>query len=92
MRPGVITVLLLSIVATWNNFFLPLIMLSTSKLYPLTVGIGLWQTLAASNNSGGQSLWSLIIVGSLVSIVPLIVAFLTLQKYWQGGLAVGSLK
>jgi multiple sugar transport system permease protein len=92
MRPGVITVLLLSVVATWNNFFLPLIMLSTSKLYPVTVGIGLWQTLAASNNSGGQSLWSLIIVGSLVSIVPLIVAFLTLQKYWQGGLAVGSLK
>ena len=92
MRPGVITVLLLSIVATWNNFFLPLIMLSTSKLYPLTVGIGLWQTLAASNNSGGQSLWSLIIVGSLVSIIPLIVAFLTLQRYWQGGLAVGSLK
>ncbi|GAB2586852.1 hypothetical protein GCM10027087_29000 [Paractinoplanes abujensis] len=39
-----------------------------------------------------QSLWNLIIVGSLVSIVPLIVAFLTLQRYWQGGLSVGSLK
>ncbi|XVV16230.1 carbohydrate ABC transporter permease [Actinoplanes sp. CA-131856] len=92
MRPGVITVLLLSIVSTWNNFFLPLTMLSTSKLYPLTVGIGLWEQLASSNNGGGQSLWNLIIVGSLVSIVPLVVAFLTLQKYWQGGLAVGSLK
>ncbi|MFF5083447.1 carbohydrate ABC transporter permease [Actinoplanes sp. NPDC000266] len=92
MRPGVITVLLLSVVSTWNNFFLPLTMLSTSKLYPLTVGIGLWEQLASSNNGGGQSLWNLIIVGSLVSIVPLVVAFLTLQKYWQGGLAVGSLK
>nr|WP_097326860.1 carbohydrate ABC transporter permease [Actinoplanes atraurantiacus] len=92
MRPGVITVLLLSIVSTWNNFFLPLTMLSTSKLYPLTVGIGLWEQLASSNNGGGQSLWNLIITGSLVSIVPLVVAFLTLQKYWQGGLAVGSLK
>ena len=92
MRPAVVTVLLLSVVATWNNYFLPLTMLSSSKLYPLTVGIGLWEGLASSNNGGGQSLWSLIIVGSLVSIVPLVVAFLTLQKYWQGGLAVGSLK
>jgi len=92
MRPGVITVLLLSIVSTWNNFFLPLTVLSSSKLYPLTVGIGLWEQLASSNNGGGQSLWNLIIVGSLVSIIPLIIAFLTLQKYWQGGLAVGSLK
>ncbi|MCY1144371.1 carbohydrate ABC transporter permease [Actinoplanes sp. Pm04-4] len=92
MRPGVITVLLLSVVSTWNNFFLPLTMLSSSKLFPLPVGIGLWTQLASSNNAGGQSLWNLIIVGSLVSIVPLVVAFLTLQKYWQGGLAVGSLK
>jgi multiple sugar transport system permease protein len=92
MRPAVVTVLLLSVVATWNNYFLPLTMLSSSKLYPVTVGIGLWEQLASGNNGGGHSLWSLIIVGSLVSIIPLIVAFLTLQKYWQGGLAVGSLK
>ncbi|MFC7272675.1 carbohydrate ABC transporter permease [Paractinoplanes rhizophilus] len=92
MRPGVVTVLLLSIVATWNNFFLPLTMLSSSKLYPLTVGIGLWSQLASANNGGGQSVWNLIIIGSLVSIIPLIIAFLTLQKYWQGGLSVGSLK
>jgi multiple sugar transport system permease protein len=92
MRPGVITVLLLSVVATWNNYFLPLTMLSDSKLYPLTVGIGLWEQLASSNNGGGTSVWGLIITGSLVSIIPLIVAFLTLQRYWQGGLAVGSLK
>ena len=92
MRPAVVTVLLLSVVATWNNYFLPLTMLSSSKLYPLTVGIGLWEQLASSNNGGGHSVWSLIIVGSLVSIVPLVIAFLTLQKYWQGGLAVGSLK
>ena len=92
MRPAVITVLLLSIVGTWNNYFLPLTMLSNSKRYPITVGIGLWEQLASSNNGGGHSLWSLIIVGSLVSIIPLIIAFLTLQKYWQGGLSVGGLK
>jgi multiple sugar transport system permease protein len=93
MRPAVVTVLLLSVVGTWNNYFLPLAMLSNSQLYPITVGIGLWQGLAAQNNGGGgTSLWTLIIVGSLVSIIPLIIAFLSLQKYWQGGLAIGSLK
>ncbi|HWU47015.1 MAG TPA: carbohydrate ABC transporter permease [Humibacter sp.] len=92
MRPALITVLLLSVVGTWNNYFLPLAMLSTSKLYPITVGLGLWSQLASSNNGGGHSLWSLIIVGALVSIIPLIIAFLTLQKYWQGGLSLGSLK
>jgi multiple sugar transport system permease protein len=92
MRPAIVTVLLLSIVGTWNNYFLPLTMLSSSKLYPLTVGIGLWEQLASSNNGGGQSLWNLIVIGALLSIIPLVVAFLTLQRYWQSGLAVGSLK
>jgi multiple sugar transport system permease protein len=92
LRPALVTVLLLSVVGTWNNYFLPLAMLSTERLYPLTVGIGLWSQLASSNNGGGHSLWSLIIVGSFVSIIPLVVAFLTLQKYWQGGLSLGSLK
>jgi multiple sugar transport system permease protein len=92
MRPALVTVLLLSIVGTWNNFFLPLVMLSSTNLYPVTVGIGLWENLASSNNGGGASLWNVIIIGAFVSIVPLIIAFLSLQKYWQGGLSLGSLK
>jgi multiple sugar transport system permease protein len=92
LRPAIVTVLLLSIVATWNNYFLPLAMLSSSKLFPVTVGIGLWQSLASANNSGGTSLWSLIVIGSLVSVIPLIIAFLSLQRYWRGGLTLGSLK
>ncbi|MEA9985041.1 MULTISPECIES: carbohydrate ABC transporter permease [Subtercola] len=92
LRPAFVTVLLLSVVATWNNYFLPLAMLSNSKLFPITVGLGLWEGQASANNSGGVSLWGLIIIGSLVSIIPLVIAFLTLQKYWQGGLAIGSLK
>lgn len=92
MRPAFITVLLLSVVSCWNNFFLPLAMLSSPRLFPITVGIGLWQGQASANNGGGESLWSLIIVGSLISIIPLVIAFLSLQRYWQGGLAMGSLK
>ena len=92
MRPAIVTVMLLSIVATWNNYFLPLAMLNDNNLYPVTVGLDLWQGLASGNNGGGFSLWSIIVMGSLVSIIPLIVAFLSLQKYWQGGLSLGSLK
>lgn len=92
MRPAFITVLLLSIVGTWNNYFLPLVMLQNTRLFPITVGIGLWEGQASGNNGGGHSLWGLIIIGSLVSVVPLVIAFLSLQKYWQGGLAIGSLK
>jgi len=92
MRPAVVTVLLLSMVATWNNFFLPLAMLSDNSLFPVTVGLNQWTSLASANNGGGHSLWSLIIIGSLVSVIPLVIAFLSLQKYWQGGLSIGSLK
>jgi multiple sugar transport system permease protein len=93
MRPAMVTVLLLSIVSSWNNYFLPLAMLSDNRLFPVTVGIGLWQSTASTYGAaGGQSLWSIIILGSLVSVVPLIIAFLTLQRYWQGGLSIGSLK
>lgn len=91
MRPAVVTVLLLAIVGTWNNFFLPLVMFSNPQLFPVTVGLGALQS-QAQVNTGGQSLWNLVITGALLSIVPLIVSFLTLQRYWQGGLSIGSVK
>ncbi|WP_369056487.1 carbohydrate ABC transporter permease [Kineococcus terrestris] len=91
LSPGFVTVLLFALVATWNNYFLPLIMLRTPDLYPLTLGLARWQSAAAAG-SGGQVLFSSVITGSLVSIVPLIIAFLYLQKYWQTGLATGGVK
>ena len=91
LLPGSITVLLFSLVATWNNYFLPLIMLNSEDKYPLTVGLALWQSTAAAG-SGSQALFSTIITGSLLSIVPLVIAFLFLQRYWQSGLATGGVK
>jgi multiple sugar transport system permease protein len=92
MRPAVVTVLLLSAVASWNNYFLPLAMLSDNRLFPVTVGLGLWQGIASANNAGGTSLWSLIIMGALVSVIPLVIAFFTLQRHWRGGLSIGGLR
>ncbi len=92
MRPVIVTVLLLSVVSSWNNYFLPLAMLVDNRLFPVTVGIGLWQSTASTYGAAGTNLWSIIILGSLVSIIPLIIAFLCLQRYWRGGLTVGALK
>ncbi|QHT56721.1 carbohydrate ABC transporter permease [Cellulomonas sp. H30R-01] len=89
--PGLVTVLLFTLVATWNNYFLPLIVLNSPDLFPLTVGLAQWQATAAGG-SGSRPLFSSVITGSLISIIPLIVAFLFLQRYWQSGLATGSVK
>jgi multiple sugar transport system permease protein len=89
--PGFVTVLLLSFVATWNNYFLPLVVLSTPELYPLTIGLASWNDLAGAGG-GAHSLYPLVITGALVAVVPIIFVFLFLQRYWQGGLTFGSLK
>jgi multiple sugar transport system permease protein len=91
LGPGIVTVLLFTLVATWNNYFLPLIMLNSGELYPLTVGLAQQESTSAAGG-GAQALFSTVITGSFVSIIPLIVAFLYLQRYWQTGLATGGVK
>jgi multiple sugar transport system permease protein len=90
LAPGFVTVLLFNVVATWNNFFLPLIMLKNPDWYPLTLGLYTWNEQAAT--TGGEAVFNLVITGSLLTIVPLVAAFLLLQRYWQSGLAAGSVK
>ncbi|GAA1676152.1 carbohydrate ABC transporter permease [Kribbella yunnanensis] len=90
LAPGVVTVLLFAVVATWNNYFLPLIMLSKPSLYPLTVGLTQWNNQATG--VGANPIYNLVITGSLLTIVPLVVAFLLLQRFWQSGLSAGSIK
>jgi multiple sugar transport system permease protein len=89
MVPGLMTVALLSVVAVWNNYFLPLIIFSKNSLYPLTVGVGLWTQRA--QNSGNAQIFPLVVIGGLVTIIPLIALFLLLQRYWRSGLLLGSI-
>ncbi|PPF48769.1 ABC transporter permease [Rathayibacter sp. AY1G1] len=90
LSPGIVTVVLLTVVATWNNYFLPLIMLSEPTWYPLTVGLSQWS--AQATGVGAQPIYNLVITGSLLTIVPIVIAFLFLQRYWQSGLTAGSVK
>lgn len=90
LAPGIVTTSLFTIVATWNNYFLPLIMLKDADWYPLTIGLNQWKDQA--NTAGGTAIQNLVITGSLITIIPLVIAFLLLQKYWQSGLAAGAVK
>lgn len=90
LAPGIVTTSLFTIVATWNNYFLPLIMLKDADWYPLTIGLNQWKDHA--NTAGGTAIQNLVITGSLITIIPLVIAFLLLQKYWQSGLAAGAVK
>ena len=89
--PGFVTILLFQFVATWNNYFLPLVVLSDPVHYPVTVGLASWNAQATAGG-GASVLFSLVITGALVATVPIVVAFLFLQRYWQGGLTFGSLR
>jgi multiple sugar transport system permease protein len=88
MVPGLITVFLFQFVAIWNNFLLPFVMLSTDDRFPVTVGL---YTLL-NQGSTTPALYSLVIMGSLLSIIPLVVLFLSLQRYWRVDLMAGAVK
>lgn len=88
MVPGLVTVFLFQFVAIWNNFMLPYIMLGDDKLFPLTVGLSGLLNQGASQ----PAMYTSVITGALLSILPLAALFLTLQRYWQVDLAAGAVK
>ncbi|MEF2877769.1 MAG: carbohydrate ABC transporter permease [Blautia sp.] len=92
LAPALVTVFLFAFVSIWNNFFLPLIMLKNTDLYPLTMGLYQWNLLGSSAGGSGEMIQNLVLAGALLTILPLIIAFLCLQKYWQSGLALGAEK
>ncbi len=88
MVPAMVTVFLFQLVGIWNNYFLPLVMLSDDVLYPITLGLSNW-------NSQTQRLpefYELTTGGVLLSIIPLLVAMLVLQRFWRGGMTAGAVK
>lgn len=88
MRPGIVTVFLFQFVAIWNNFFLPLIMLTDPKLFPVSLGLYQWSNRATQFPDYNP----LVITGSMLAILPLILAFVVLQRQWRSGLAAGGIK
>jgi multiple sugar transport system permease protein len=88
MGPALVTVFLFQFVAIWNNFFLPLVVLSRNDLFPVTLGLYAWQGQALGN----PDIVSLVITGSLVASLPLVILFFALQRYWRAGATAGAVK
>lgn len=86
MLPALVTILLFQFVEIWNNYLLPAMVLGDDRLQPVTVGLVGW------NASHVAVPPALVVVGSLVSIVPLLLAFLSLQRFWRAGMTAGALK
>jgi len=91
LAPGLVTVLLFAFVGAWNNYFLPLLVLRDSSAYTLTVGLANWNALAAQPGQA-QVLYAIVITGSVVAVLPVMLVFLFLQRYWQHGLSLGGVK
>lgn len=88
MTPALVTVFLFQFVGIWNNYFLPLVMLSNPNLYPITLGLTSWQSFQDRQ----PELYQLVVGGAFVSVIPLMVAMIVLQRFWRTGLTQGSVK
>jgi len=89
MIPALVTIFLFQFVTIWNNYFLPLVMLSDERLFPITVGLQTWNVTTAGSS---KFLYGLIITGALISSIPLLAGCVVLQRFWRGGLGTGSVK
>lgn len=85
LAPAMVTIFLFIFVATWNNFLLPLMMLTSDALKPIT--LGLYGMMSYFDPTYGA-----VMQGALLGVLPLIVLFLGLQRFWQAGLAAGAVK
>ena len=85
LAPAMVTIFLFIFVATWNNFLLPLMMIKSDSMKPVT--LGLYGMLSYFDPTYGA-----VIQGAMFGIIPLIIIFLALQRFWQAGLAAGSVK
>ncbi|MFJ4873167.1 carbohydrate ABC transporter permease [Streptomyces sp. NPDC088757] len=88
VMPGFVTVFLFQFTAIWNNFFLPLVMLSDNKLFPVSLGLFTWNV----QTKAFPEYYPLVVTGALLAVVPLILAFVLLQRHWKAGLTAGSVK
>ena len=86
--PGFFTIFLFQFTSIWNNFFLPLVMLSDNRLFPVSLGLFAWDT----QTSAFPEFYPLVVTGSLLAILPLVIAFVILQRHWKAGLTAGAVK
>ena len=85
IKPALATLAIVMFIGLWNNFLMPLIVLSTPEKYVLTLALRSVQSLA-------NSPWGAIMLGTFLSMVPLLLAFLFFSKQMMAGLTAGAVK
>ncbi|MFP7761243.1 carbohydrate ABC transporter permease [Marisediminicola sp. LYQ134] len=85
--PGLVSTALLTFFAAWNDFFATLILINDQSKYTLPVSLSI---LSAGQNNAVD--WGLMQAGVAVTVVPCIVIYLLLQKYYVAGLISGAVK
>lgn len=84
--PGIISTALFTAILAWNEYLYALVLVNSDEVRPLTTGV--MNMLVTSFNIE----WSLLMAASVMMSVPLIVAFVFLQKYLTRGFGAGAVK
>ena len=84
-KPVLATLAILKTAHTWNNFFYPLVMVSSPEMY--TVQLALQQFHAQYTVE-----WNLLMAATLVSIIPMVIVFFAAQKHFVAGVATAGVK
>jgi multiple sugar transport system permease protein len=87
VMPGVITTALLTFFASWNEFFAALILITEQDKFTLPVTL----TLVSSGQFGSIN-WGALQAGVALTIIPCIVVYALLQRYYVSGMLSGALK
>jgi len=85
LKPILITLALFIFLGSWNDFMWPLIVLADQDLYTLPVALAALSREHVQDNE-------LMMAGSVVTVVPVLILFLALQRHYLSGLLAGSVK
>ena len=83
--PGIVTAIIFTFVATWNEFTVALTLMSTIDKYPISIGI---TTFIGQYDIA----WEYLFATQIMAIVPVVVLFIAIERYLVGGLTAGSVK
>lgn len=86
IKPALGTLAIMSFIGNWNSFLWPLIVLRSYDMYTLLVAVNLLPS-ARFNTP-----WGAVMAGSTISVVPLLILFIFLQKWFTAGATVGSIR
>ena len=85
IRPGLVTAVIFTFIAAWNEYVVALTLMQDDAKKPLTVGINSYVT-------GYEQHWDQLFAASIIAIVPVVILFAAIEKHLVGGLTAGSVK